>query len=115
MAILNPWRIVGWGTVAFLLLLPAVAMQFTDEVAWTGFDFAFAAAIFLSVGVPFEFAVRKSTSPAYRVACGLALLGTRRALCGVRGERTIAASVDCGRAVASNLRRSLVPGRNLGA
>lgn len=30
----NPWRIVGWGTAAALLLLPLVAMQFTSEVNW---------------------------------------------------------------------------------
>jgi hypothetical protein len=32
-------RIAIWGTAAFLLLLPWVAMQFTTEVNWTLFDF----------------------------------------------------------------------------
>ena len=33
------WRIAMWGTAAFLLLLPAVAMQFTSEVDWGPGDF----------------------------------------------------------------------------
>ena len=28
------WRVIMWGTAAFLLLLPAIAMQFTGEVTW---------------------------------------------------------------------------------
>ena len=32
-------RIVGWATAAFLLALPAIAMQLTDEVRWTALDF----------------------------------------------------------------------------
>lgn len=28
------WRIAAWGTAALLLVLPLVAMQFTDEVDW---------------------------------------------------------------------------------
>jgi len=30
----NRWRIAIWGSAAFLLLLPLVAMQFTGEVVW---------------------------------------------------------------------------------
>jgi hypothetical protein len=39
---LTPARIVGWGTIVSLIVLPAVAMQFTNEVNWTIADFAFA-------------------------------------------------------------------------
>jgi hypothetical protein len=28
------WRLAIWGTAALILLLPLLAMQFTDEVAW---------------------------------------------------------------------------------
>lgn len=38
----NPWRMIFWGTVVSLLLLPLIAMQFTTEVNWTGSDFVIA-------------------------------------------------------------------------
>ena len=41
-----PWRIIGWSIPATLLLLPLVAMRFTDEVNWTFSDFVFAAVLF---------------------------------------------------------------------
>ncbi len=37
------WRHPMWAGVAALLLLPAVAMQFTEQVAWGPGDFVFAA------------------------------------------------------------------------
>ena len=30
--LLNPWRLLGWGVIAGLIALPAVAMEFTREV-----------------------------------------------------------------------------------
>lgn len=57
-----PWRIVGWSIPALLLLLPLVAMRFTQEVNWTASDFVFAAVLFGSVGLAFELIVRKSGS-----------------------------------------------------
>lgn len=68
-----PWRIVGWSIPAILLLLPLIAMRFTDEVNWTALDFVFAAVLFGSVGLAFELIVRKSRSLAYRFAAGLAV------------------------------------------
>ena len=67
-----PWRVLGWGAAGLLLLTPLVAMQFTDEVKWTGFDFAFAAAMLGVVGVGLELAARVANS-AYRLASALAL------------------------------------------
>jgi hypothetical protein len=64
-----PWRIVGWGTAALLLLLPWVA-----NAPWTASDYVFMAVLFGSVGLAFEFIVRKSGSLAYRFGAGLALL-----------------------------------------
>jgi hypothetical protein len=69
----SPWRIVGWGIGASLLLLPAVAMRFTDEVNWTAFDFLFAAAMIGGVGLVFELAVRLTRNSAYRGGVGAAL------------------------------------------
>lgn len=69
-----PWRIIGWSIPALLLLLPLVAMQFNDEVSWTASDFVFAAVLFGSVGLAFEFIVRKSSSLAYRFGAALAVV-----------------------------------------
>jgi hypothetical protein len=58
------------------LLLPLVAMQFTDEVNWTAFDFAFMGALLGGVGLGMELAVRKTRSAQYRIAAGTALAAT---------------------------------------
>jgi hypothetical protein len=67
------WRIAAWTATALVLLLPLVAMQFTDEVNWDVADFVFAGALLLGVGVPYELAVRKTGDTAYRAAVGVAL------------------------------------------
>jgi hypothetical protein len=72
----NPWRIAGWGIAALLLLLPLVAMQFTREVNWTPFDFAFAAVMIGGVGIAFELTVRATRNNAYRSGVAIALAAT---------------------------------------
>lgn len=67
------WRMAGWGSAAGLLLLPAIAMQFTREVNWTFGDFLFAAMLFGLVGLILELAVRSSHSWAYRGAVAAAV------------------------------------------
>lgn len=67
-----PWRLLGWGTAGAILLAPAAAMQFTHEVAWTGFDFAFAAGMLGLVGLGLELAFR-SGNVDFRVAAAIAL------------------------------------------
>ena len=67
------WRTAAWGGAAALILLPLVAMQFTQEVNWGAGDFGFAIAMVLAVGLTFELAVRVSRSGAYRAAVGIAL------------------------------------------
>lgn len=69
------WRIVGWSAAVLLLLAPLVAMQFTDEVAWSVADFAVAAALVLSTGLAYEMAVRTTSDTAYRAGVGVALVG----------------------------------------
>jgi hypothetical protein len=71
----NVWRILGWGAAAMLLLLPLVAMRFTQEVNWTASDFVFAGVLIASVGGGFELAVRLSGNRAYRMAAGIGLAG----------------------------------------
>lgn len=50
---------VMWSTIAALLLLPLVAMQFSDEVKWGGEDFLFAGALLVGAGALFELGARK--------------------------------------------------------
>lgn len=74
--VFNGWRIAGWGIAAALLLLPLVAMQFTTDVEWTGNDFLIMGTMIGSIGLAFEFLVRKSNRLAYRVAAGVTLMTT---------------------------------------
>lgn len=69
------WRVAGWSIPVLLLMLPAVAMQFTPEVNWTLGDFIFAAVMFGIVGLAFELIVRKSSSLTYRFGAGVAVVG----------------------------------------
>lgn len=72
---LNPWFVARWCAAAGLLLLPLVAMQFTDEVDWTLSDFVFAAILIGATGLAFELALRVSTELLFRVAT-VVTLGT---------------------------------------
>ena len=67
------WRITAWAIAALLLLLPLFAMQFTDEVDWTAFDFVFMGVLLGGVGLALELVVRKTRNAAYRTAAGVAL------------------------------------------
>lgn len=58
---------------AFILLVPLVAMQFTDEVAWDLFDFAIAGALLVGTGVMYVMSARKVSNPQYRAVIGVAL------------------------------------------
>lgn len=68
----NRWRIAGWGVAASILLLPFIAMAFTDEVQWSVFDFLVMGAMLAGVGLGLELAARTGDI-AYRIAAGLAL------------------------------------------
>jgi len=59
---------------AILLLLPLIAMQFTDEVNWTLFDFVVAGALLLGTGLMCELVIRKINKIKYRIAICVALL-----------------------------------------
>jgi LPXTG-motif cell wall-anchored protein len=59
--------------VGVLLLVPLVAMQFTDEVVWTLSDFIVVGVLLTTIGVAFELAARRSGNLA--VALGIAALG----------------------------------------
>lgn len=61
-------------TPAILLLIPLIAMQFTDEVNWGLFDFVIAGALLLGTGLLFELVMRKINKTPYRIAISVALL-----------------------------------------
>jgi hypothetical protein len=62
-----------WGALAALLALPAVAMRFTAEVQWTGFDFMVMGVLLALVGGGYELAVRVSRDIVYQTGFGLAV------------------------------------------
>lgn len=56
-----------------LLLVPLVAMRFTDEVKWKPFDFVAAGALLFGAGLAYEFVSRKSAGAPYRAGVGVAV------------------------------------------
>jgi hypothetical protein len=58
---------------AFILLVPLVAMQFSDEVVWNLADFAVAGFFLFGAGLTYELVARKGGNMAYRVAVGVAV------------------------------------------
>ncbi len=66
-------RIAAWSAAALILLLPLVAMQFTDQVVWDVADFAIFGVLLVGVGVTYELAARMTGDTAYRAAVGVAL------------------------------------------
>jgi hypothetical protein len=67
----NIWRIAL--VTAFLLLIPLVAMQFSDEVDWNLFDFVVAGTLLFGSGLAYELIARKGGNIAYRAAVGVAV------------------------------------------
>ena len=61
-------------TTVLLLLVPLMAMQFTNEVNWTSSDFAVAGVLLLGTGIMCELVMRKVNKLGYRIAICVALL-----------------------------------------
>ncbi len=70
----NRWRAAVWMLAAGLFLLPLVAMQFTQEVQWTGFDFLVWGVMLLAACGAYEFVARMSPSRDYRLGTGVAVV-----------------------------------------
>ena len=64
-----------WTAIGGLLLLPLVAMQFTDEVRWDGADFAAAALLLGGAGIGVELVFRMTSRRRYRAALSALILG----------------------------------------
>jgi hypothetical protein len=61
-------------TSVIILFIPLIAMQFTDEVKWTLFDFVIAGILLIGTGLICEFTWRKIKKIKYRIAIILAIL-----------------------------------------
>jgi len=62
-------RLVGiLVTIAFILIIPLVAMQFSEEVTWTLSDFIVAGVLLLGTGLVCEFILRKVKKKENRIA-----------------------------------------------
>jgi len=57
---------------SFILLIPLIAMQFSDQVVWTPFDFIAAGILLFGTGSVFVFTTRKIIK--YRVALSILFL-----------------------------------------
>ena len=58
----------------FILLLPLLAMQFTDEVVWDLTDFAVAGALLFGAVLTYELLARTVDKIVYKVAAGVAVM-----------------------------------------
>ena len=56
-----------------LLLIPLIAMQFTEEVVWTMSDFVIAGIFLFGTGLIYKLVTRRSSKLVYRVAIGFTL------------------------------------------
>jgi hypothetical protein len=56
-----------------LLLVPLVAMQFTDEVRWSVADFVVAGALLFGAGVTYQLLAARTDNLAYRAGVGVAV------------------------------------------
>ena len=53
--------------VALILLIPLIAMQFTNEVNWNVFDFVVMGSLLLGTGLMCELVIRKVKNKDYRI------------------------------------------------
>lgn len=61
-------------TVAILLLIPLVSMQFTDRVDWSLYDFIIMGLLLLGKGLQCELVLRKVKTTGRRLAIVIAIL-----------------------------------------
>jgi hypothetical protein len=70
----NQRLIVIMLTVGILLLIPFIAMMFTNEVNWSLFDFIIAGVLLMGTGLSCEFVMRKVQKTSHRIAICAGLL-----------------------------------------
>lgn len=67
-------RIIVWSVPAALLMIPLVAMQFSEQVDWSLFDFVIMGGLMYGLIAAYEFLAKLSGNTLYRAGAGLALL-----------------------------------------
>lgn len=60
--------------IAVVLCIPLIAMQYTDEVSWTIFDFAVMGTLLLVAGIEGELVTRKVTKKDHRMILYVAII-----------------------------------------
>ncbi|TKB98915.1 hypothetical protein [Pedobacter cryophilus] len=70
-------RLIGMMmAIAFILCIPLIAMQFTNEVNWTLSDFVMMGILLISTGLLVELVLRKVTKIQHRIIlCALLIFG----------------------------------------
>ena len=58
---------------AAILLLPLLAMQFTDEVLWDAADFVVAGALIFAAGLTYQRVAGRGRTATYRITVGVAV------------------------------------------
>ena len=58
----------------FILLIPLIAMQITDEVNWTPLDFIAAAFLLISTGLIIDFTLRKTKKLSSRILISIMVI-----------------------------------------
>ena len=71
----NKRLVIIFTTVAILLLIPLIAMQFTDEITWTGTDFVIMGILLLGTGLICNLVTRKVIQNKYSIALYIIILG----------------------------------------
>lgn len=70
----SPLKIATWVVPGIVLLIPLVAMQFSDEVKWTFFDFVVCGVILYGARFTYEWVASRESTIAYRAAVGMAVV-----------------------------------------
>lgn len=70
----NKRLIIILSLIGILLLTPLIAMQFTDEVKWSGFDFLIMGILLLGTGLTCEVILRRVTDRHNRIVLCLAIV-----------------------------------------
>ncbi len=66
--------LVIFGSIILLLLIPLIAMQFSDEVNWTAFDFLIMGGLLLGLGLLIDLILRKVKTKNARIYLVIGIL-----------------------------------------